>query len=392
YSAVQLFLRRASQVRRNFAPAEDEARAVARICRLVEGLPLAIELAAAALHTRSCTAIADAIERSSMGLSSELRAMPQRHRSIRAAFEHSWRLLSAGEQQIFPRLSVFRGGFDQDAAAEVARATPQTLAVLIDKSLLRWDGVARYDMHELLRQFAGEKLEQAGDTRQACNAHLLHYLTLAESAESQLAGAEVVRELNRLDVEHDNTRAGLRWALEQGDSASALRLSAAMSKFWEVRGFLSEARQWLEQALTLSRELGANTSADPALPRWSARALTQAGRLAWCQADFTSARDLLEESLNVHRQLNDQHGFNFVLGILGGLAFDQGDYATARTRYEEYLASLRAEGDPRWVGDALFCVGIVAYNQGEYTAAQAQLEESLTTPKASPRIWTISSC
>ena len=161
YSAVQLFVQRAGQVRRQFALAEGEARAVARICRLVEGLPLAIELAAAALRTRSCTAIAEAIETSLSALATGLRAIPERQRSIWATFEHSWRLLSDEERQVFPRLSVFRGGFEEEAAAEVAQASPQLLAALVDKSLLRWDGAARYDMHELVRQYAGEKLEQA---------------------------------------------------------------------------------------------------------------------------------------------------------------------------------------------------------------------------------------
>jgi predicted ATPase len=162
YGAIQLFLQRAGQVRRQFALAEGEARAAARICRLVEGLPLAIELAAAALRGRSVTAIAEAIESNLSALAIELRAVPERHRSIRATFEHSWRLLSDEERQVFPRLSVFRGGFEEDAAAQVAQASPQILTSLVDKSLLRWDGAARYDLHELMRQYAGEKLEQAG--------------------------------------------------------------------------------------------------------------------------------------------------------------------------------------------------------------------------------------
>ena len=377
YSAVQLFMRRASQVRRHFAPVEADLRAVVQICRAVEGLPLAIELAAAALRTHSCTAIAAAIENKLLALAIDLRGVPERHRSIRAAFEHSWRLLSAEEQQVFPRLSVFRGGFDQDAAAEVAGATPQILASLIDKSLLRWDGVKRYDLHELIRQFAGAKLEQAGDMEQTCNTHLLHYLTLAESAESQLAGAELVSEMNRLDVEHDNARAALRWALQRDDSVSALRLSASMGKFWEVRGYLSEGRQWLAQALTLSREVGANQGAASALPSSRALALRQAGTLAWCQCDFAQARELLELSLSLYVEFDNQLACTEVLGTLGGIAFEQGDYATARAHYEECLACMRKEGKPRWIGDALFCVGLVAYNQGDYAAAQTMLEESV---------------
>ena len=184
------FVQRAGQVRRQFALADGEARAVARICRLVEGLPLAIELAAAALRTRSCTAIADAIETSLSALASELRAVPERQRSMWATFEHSWRLLSDEERQVFARLSVFRGGFEEEAAAEVAQASPQLLAALLDKSLLRWDGAARYDLHELVRQYASEKLEQAGETEALRRQHAEYYLALAEVAEPQLNGAE----------------------------------------------------------------------------------------------------------------------------------------------------------------------------------------------------------
>jgi predicted ATPase len=191
YNAVQLFLQRAGQVRRQFALVEGEARAVARICRLVEGLPLAIKLAAAGLRTRSCAAIADAIERNLSVLATGLRAVPERHRSMWATFEHSWRLLSDEERQVFPRLSVFRGGFEEDAAAQVAQATPQLLAGLIDKSLLRWDGVARYDLHEMVRQYAGEKLEEVGETERLSRQQAAYFLALAEASEPELQARQV---------------------------------------------------------------------------------------------------------------------------------------------------------------------------------------------------------
>jgi predicted ATPase len=191
YESVQLFLQRAGQVRRQFALVEGEARAVARICRLVEGLPLAIKLAAAGLRTRSCAAIADAIERNLSVLATGLRAVPERHRSMWATFEHSWRLLSDEERQVFPRLSVFRGGFEEDAAAQVAQATPQLLAGLIDKSLLRWDGVARYDLHEMVRQYAGEKLEEVGETERLSRQQAAYFLALAEASEPELQARQV---------------------------------------------------------------------------------------------------------------------------------------------------------------------------------------------------------
>jgi predicted ATPase/DNA-binding SARP family transcriptional activator len=377
YSAVHMFLQRASHMRRPFALADGEAHSVARICWLVEGLPLAIELAAAALHTHSCAAIADSIESSLLVLATGLRAVPERHRSIWATFEHSWHLLSDEERQVFARLAVFRGGFDQEAATQVTQATPQILARLVDKSLLRWDGVARYDLHELVRQYASKKLEQAGEMDQARGMHLSHYLALAEAAEPELVGAKQIVWMGRLDIEHDNVRAALRWALEQGDGMAALQLSANMGEFWEVRGYWSEGRQWLEQALALNRTVDTGGNLPSGVQNWPAHAFWQAGTLAWRQCDYATARKLLEQSLTMYRKLGNSERLTSVLGTLGGVVFEQGDYPTAKALYEEHLAARRAVGDPVWMSDALFCVGLVAYHQGEYAIAQKLLQESL---------------
>jgi predicted ATPase len=382
YGAVRLFMQRAGQVRRQFALADGEARAAAHICRLVEGLPLAIELAAAALRIRSCTAIAAAIESDLSALSTVLRAVPERHRSIRATFEHSWCLLSNEEQQVFPRLSVFRGGFEEEAAAEIAQASPQPLASLVDKSLLRWDGAARYDLHELVRQYANEKLEQAGETKQTRDAHLSHYLALAEAAEPKLVGTEQIKWMDRLDIEHDNVRAGLGWALEQGDGASALRLSGSMAEFWEVRGYWNEGRQWLEQALALSREVGSSRNSASAVRGWSAQALWQYGTLAWRQCDFAAARELLAQSLALYQEIDNRDGLANVLATMGAMAFEQGENATAQALYEECLALRRPFGNAERIGSALFGLGIVAFNVRDHTTARTLFEESLTFLRA----------
>jgi predicted ATPase len=276
YSAVQLFLQRASQVRRQFALVEGEARAVARICRLVEGLPLAIELAAAALRSRSCSAIEAAITTNLSALETELRVVPERHRSIWATFEHSWRLLSDKERQVFPRLAVFRGGFEEDAAAQVAQTSPQLLTTLVDKSLLRWDGVARYDLHELILQYANEKLEQAGEAEEVRNQHAVYFLALAETTAPQLIGSQQARWLNRLEPEHANLRAALQWSLDQGAAELALQFCAALWKFWQVHSHYSEGRRWMEAALSQSRLLR--------LPV-RAQVLCRAGWLAESQGD-----------------------------------------------------------------------------------------------------------
>ena len=368
YSAGQLFMQRAGQVRRQFALVDGEARAVARICRLVEGLPLAIELAAATLRTRSCTAIAEAIEISMSALTSELRAIPERQRSIWATFEHSWRLLSDEERQVFPRLSVFRGGFTLEAAVAVCRAqetgnreqensdmaaaslspVPSTLlpvlAALVDKSLLRWDGAARYDLHELVRQYAGEKLEQVGQTDAICQQHATYHLIMAEAAASQIRGAEQPAWLKRLELEHDNLRAALRWSLECGDGELSLRLGAALSSFWRMRGHLSEGRRWLEDALAANN----NSSAVVCAP-----ALLAAAWLAHDQMDNPRAYALAQESLALCSAVDDNLGIAKALHFFGMAAGYEGDNQQGCALLKESLAFYQAVGERAGISEVL---------------------------------------
>jgi predicted ATPase/transcriptional regulator with XRE-family HTH domain len=401
YDAVRLFVQRAGQVRRQFALAAGEARAVARICRLVEGLPLAIELAAAALRTRSVIAIAEAIESSVMALKSELRGIPERQRSVWATFEHSWRLLSDEERQVFAWLSVFRGGFQEDAAAQVAQATPQLLAALLDKSLLRWDGAARYDMHELVRQYASEKLEQTGESDHTRRQHLAYFLRLAEQAEQELLGPRQVVWYKRLSDELDNLRAALAWSLEHGipsgsalaipfdspmpiresitwlsrllDHPTALASTSARAKALLLLSHLkwwprAEARSLAEEALALYRELGDQ----PGI----ASALHGLGR-AVLEDDKEAARRYMLESLALYRTLGDTFQIAHVLGWLGNMVEQHEDYARAHTYLEESLALYRQLGHVGGVRDQLCNLGELELRHGNYAAARTWLTESL---------------
>jgi predicted ATPase len=366
YSAVQLFVQRASQVRRQVAFAGGEARAVARICWLVEGLPLAIELAAAALRGRSCIAIADAIETSSMGLASGLRAIPERHRSMWATFEYSWRLLSDEERQVFPRLTVFRGGFEEDAAAQVAQASPQLLTALLDKSLLRWDGVARYDLHVLVRQYASEKLERAGETVGTRNQHTAYYLALTEQSQSKPATQEEPLWLDQFEVEHNNLRAALAWRLSQQDRAAVVYMCERLWGFWRARGYLSEARKWLEPVLT---------ARDTLLPPICAQTLLFAGDLAHHSGDLASAAVLLEQSLALYRELADTPNIARLLLMRGHTAYVQCEMTMARLLYEQSLALYRDLADRWGMVWALKSLGVLALSQGDVTVARAHFEE-----------------
>jgi predicted ATPase len=378
YSAVQLFMQRASQVRRQFALAEGEEHAVARICRLVEGLPLAIELAAAALRSRSCTAIAAAIETSLTALTAELRAVPERHRSIWATFEHSWRLLSDEERRVFPRLSVFRGGFEEDAATQIAQASPQFLAAFVDKSLLRWDGTARYDMHELARQFANEKLEQAGEAGEIRNQHRAYFLALAEAAAAEVIGPQQMRWLARLEQEHANLQAALQWSLDQGAAELALRFCGALWRFWQVHSHYSVGRHWMEAALAQSHLLHVPMRA---------QVLCRAGWLANIQGDLTQAQALFEASLTLGRQLEDPASVGLALHGVGVIAQTESDYAQAHTHFDESLRLFRELGDTEEIAWSVFHLGALAWYQGDAARATTWLEESLAYFGALGDIW-----
>jgi tetratricopeptide (TPR) repeat protein len=355
---------------------EGEARAVVRICQLVGGLPLAIELAAAALRVRSCTAIAAAIETSLSALTTGLRGVPERHRSIWATFEHSWRLLSDEERQVFPRLAVFRGGFEDHAAASVAQASPQLLAALADKSLLRWDGVARYDLHELVRQYASEKVEQAAEAEAIRKQHAIYYLELAETTEPHLHGPDQVARLDRLEVENDNLRAALRWFIEGGDVEGGLRLGGALWWFWWERGYLSEGRSWLDKALATVDSGSEPPNQFNTVIR--ARALNGAGVLASEQSDYQRAQRLLNESLALFRELEDKHGTAIALRYLGRVMLYSGDYERAIVLLQESLVLFRELGEKQSIAALLNHLGLVALYQGRHEEVVFFCQESLT--------------
>jgi predicted ATPase/DNA-binding SARP family transcriptional activator len=368
YSAVQLFVQRARQVQRQFALVDDEARAVARICRLVEGLPLAIELAAAALRTRSCAVIAASIERNLSSLAIELRGVPERQRSIWATFEHSWRLLSDGERQVFARLSVFRGGFEEDATIQVAQATPQLLVALVDKSLVRWDGVARYDMHELVRQYASEKLEQAGEVEEAHSRHIMYFLALTKATDLLLKGAQGGETVAQLEREHDNLRAALGWAMERAQPDIGLQLCISLQHFWAAAENRGEARRWFHTMLSIPGSM-------PEAVR--AEALSMAGELAAEQGDTDQAIPLLEEALALCPQIDDQ---KFMLNMLGRLGYSlllAGAYSRAIPLLEECLARARGIRSHWHIAWHLRNLGRVAYEQGDFERARHFHEESL---------------
>jgi len=243
YSAMQLFVQSARRGGPSFRL--DDITSVARICKLVEGLPLAIELAAGWVHQMPCEGIAAHIERDLDFLATNLRGVPERHRSTRALFEHSWRLLSADEQAAMRKLSIFRGSFDAPAAEYIGGAPLHTLSALAEKSLIRFSPSGRYDLHELLRQFAEEKLREAGEFAAIQDRHLDYYITWAEEANQRLRSGEQMTWYRRIETEHDNLQAALRWGTSEQRSETGLRLAVAL---------------WASLLGTLSMPLGDSTA------------------------------------------------------------------------------------------------------------------------------------
>jgi predicted ATPase/DNA-binding CsgD family transcriptional regulator len=389
YSAVQLFVQRARQVQPQFV-LSDHVPSVLSICRQVEGMPLGLELAASWLHVLSCEQIAERMANNLDILTTSLRNMPERHRSMRAVFQQSWSLLSANEQAVLRRLSLFHGGFDGEAAAEVAGATLPVLAGLADKSLLRMNATGRYDVHELLRQYAGEKLAEAGEISTTTQRYLAYFLKVAEAGEAHAYGHEQVIWYDRQEVEMDNLRAALALAISTKEVEIGLRIAAALRWVWEIRGHLEEGVTWFNKLFPLSRdaspevrakalhrasELAGQLASEPRATRWVQEALHLARsthdrwNLAWSLSssayftkhDPTQAMAMLEESLALFRELQDALGLSHTLRRLAGCAIDHQQYAYAVSLLEQALLTDRQAGDKHAVAWDLCFMGVALW-------------------------------
>jgi len=372
YSAVTLFLQCTRRVHARFALSEAEQRAVVQICRLMEGMPLGIELAAAWVRALSSAEIAHAIASGLGFLSISRRDVADRHRSLHAVFAHSWRLLSAEERCVFGSLSVFRGGFGREAAEQVAGATLSVLAALIDKSLLRRTASGRYDMHELLRQYAAEQLEADGETAPTRDRHLAFYLALAETAEPELRGAQQELWIDRLEAEHDNLRAALEWSCaDAANHVRLLQLAGALGWFWVRRAYLNEGRAWLETALAR-----ADTSVP--VPIW-ARTLYAAGSIAMSTGHFAAAGEMLERSAALWRTVGGEgkRGLAFALGALVWTLHEQGQPAAALVVAAESIALFREQGEQWGYADVVAAQAMAFRELEEFGPAEAAITESI---------------
>lgn len=353
YSAVALFLERAQQVRGDIELPEDELPAVIRICRLVDGIPLALELAASLLRLSTCAEIAAGIESNLDFLSSSLRNLPPRHRSLRAMFEHSWSLLPPPEQEVLRRLSVFRGGFQQEAAKEVAGATLAILASLIDKSLLRHNPSGRYTLHELLRQYAWEKLAEIPVEQEATlNRHSHYYANFLQQRGGEYPAADESKVLAELSAEAGNIRAGWQHAIDPAREVTV----ADINQYWYLGRF--------EQAAGLyHKSLAALRAPSPTWDR--GLDLHQQGFAAYQQGHYAAARQRLTESLAVLGTAADPLYAARSKVILGMIAHDLGELELAEQLLRQSRGELEALGESRYRGYALTSLGLTLYATGQ---------------------------
>ena len=379
YAAVRLFVTRARAGRPQFALDAANVAAVAEICRRLDGLPLAIELAAARVALLPPADLLKRLEGRLGVLTRGARDMPARQQTLRAAIDWSHALLTADEQMLFRRASVFVGGgtledIEVICAVDGAHDVLGDMASLVDKSLLHMESgdEPRVRMLETLRDYASERLEAAGETTRLRQAHAVYYLALAEAAEPELRGAAQAMWLKRLETEHGNLRAALQWTLRHGDAALSLRLGAALWRFWYIHGHVSEGRGWLTRVLELP-----DVDARGNVARARAQALEGAGVFTELQGDYAGARALHEESLAIRRSEGDTWGVAASLNDLGVVADSQGDFAQVATYYTQALALFRELGDAWGTAVALSNMGYLACEQGAYGRAAALHEQSL---------------
>ncbi|MDQ4078143.1 MAG: tetratricopeptide repeat protein, partial [Chloroflexota bacterium] len=387
YAAVELFVERAQAVKNSFTLTPDNALTVAEICRSLDGLPLAIELAAARSKLFSPQALLARLTDAASGtlnlLKGGARDLPTRHQTLRDTIEWSYNLLDARERALFRYLAVFVGGASFEAIEAVCNREGDLVldvldgvASLVDKSLLRQteqaEGEPRFFLLRTIQEYALEQLEARGEAQAVRHAYAAYYLDLAQAAEPHLRGAEQAVWLKRLEADHDNLRAVLQWSLEQGDAETAARLAGAIWRFWQTYGYISEGRAWLERALLNG------SSPESSLPSAvRAKSMLGAGVLAWMQADHAHAMALFENGLHLFEELGDKGGIATMYGNLGVIAMDRGDYDQALQLMEESLMLRRELGDKWGMSICLNNLGAVAGRQGDQERAQRYYEESL---------------
>jgi predicted ATPase/DNA-binding SARP family transcriptional activator len=395
YPAVQLFLDRAGMARPGFGLSAGSATAVAEICRRLDGLPLAIELAAARIRVLSPGELLGRLGRR-LALEGAARDLPERQRTLRATIDWSHQLLDVEEARLFAQLSVFAGGWTRQAAERVCGGGLRVqvldgLESLVEHSLVQRVTLGgdelRFDMLETIREYERERLDASGATADLARRHARYFLELAQDAEPHLTGPQADRWLETLRVETGNLRSALRWAMDRGDPPSVeigLRMAASLWRFWQQTGALREARQWLEDLLA--------RGTDASIRSARARALIAAGSIAYWQADLGRARDLYQQAVELYRALGDRPGTAEALSNLASVPMMTGDLPLARRLAAQARDLWQELGDDWQAALATLTLGLCFLLDGGHEQALACFEQFMPVVRArGDRFWLISS-
>ena len=391
-AAVRLFEERAAAISPSFALGPANEDAVAEICRRLDGVPLAIELAAARVKLFSPNALLQRLDPRLPMLSGGARDLPERQRTLRDTIAWSYDLLGFAERTFFGRLSVFAGGFTLDAAEAVCEpgtsdggTVLEILASLVDNSLLvsraydrPGDDEPRFTMLETIREYAAERLGSGDEVAEVHRAHATYYLALAERAQPEVSGLMLGGWLEVLEREHENLRVALRWAIRHGDVDFGTRLALMLWRFWPERRYVTEGRRWLEAVLALGQPEGGVAEPTLSARRWAFLHLVT-GMLAGGQGDYDRAVELYEESLALYKNMGHTKGASGPLRELGLVAYHQGDYDQAVRLSEQALAMSRESGSAFGAGLAVCTLTDALRAQGEIERARTLLEESLAS-------------
>jgi len=391
FSVVQLFVDRARRVHPDFTLSDADRPALARICRLVEGMPLGIEMAAAWVQTLSCPEIASGIETSLDFLRAAGSAGHERHQNLRAPFDHFWNSLSAGEQHAVGALALFRGGISQRAAEAVADASFFFLSALVNRSMLREVGPRRYAMHEVLRQYSQEQLEgESHSAAEARDRHARYFASLLHSLQADLNGNRQKEALETIEGELGNVREAMRWANRQGDRQALQMSFESLFRFHDIRTRFLEGQEALRGAsAAIEAGLGESGSTGDATNLLLGQLLARQGRLAFRRSQYAEARNLLERSLELLGQLDHPLEVSFALNCLGDIARVAGDYDRAHSYHERALTLSRAAGDIASQANSLNGLGVSAASRGDLVGAKALLSESLAGWRSTANEWSI---
>ncbi len=384
YESVRLFIERAQAVKSDFVITNEDAPAIAEICVRLDGLPLAIELAAARIKLLPPQAMLARLQARLKLLTGGARDLPARQQTLRGAIEWSYELLDEGEKQLFRRMAVFQGGRTFEAVEAVCNANGDLQAdvlegvgSLLGKSLLQQrkgtDEEPRFWMLETIHEFAREAMAESGEADVLHHEHAAYFLRFTEEAELQLTGGRQAEAFNRLEEEHDNLRAALEWSLgEKGSVETALRMCWSLWRFWVRRGHYAEGRRWTQRALAS----GPNA---PALMR--ARVHYAVGLINLYQGDTATAVIHDKEALALFSEVGDKRGMSWALNDMGNLAYMEGDLQKAITLFEESLVLKRELGDQRDIAIGIGNLGEMARFSGDYERASSLFEESLTVQR-----------